>query len=141
MEGRCIDLDQQRQTRRHSSGVLGWLYRYTRNIDIEHGSWVPFYLSSPLLMWRQTATLQCGNEATAAARDAECALLEVNQGDDDAWTIHCRCRSWRRLRRQGWRRMCVIAWAMATWSCCTRHTVTKYGLATGACTKLMPVCA
>ena len=140
MEGRCIDLDQQRQTRRHSSGVLGWLYRYTRNIDIEHGSSVPFYLRSPLLN-ALTATLQCGNEAMAAARDAECALLEVNQGNDDAWTIalplpQLEASSPARLAEN-----VVIAWAMATWSCCTRHTVTKYGLATGACTRSMPVCA
>jgi hypothetical protein len=85
----CLALEPPQRAARRRPRMFGWLWRSTRNIDIERGG-APllFYLRSPLLSgFRERA--DCPGEATITPRPhAEvCASLSVNPGHDDAWSV------------------------------------------------------
>jgi hypothetical protein len=78
--GRCA-VDQDRQDRQSATkkksrrGVLGWLYRYTRNIDVERGSTpLPLYLRSPLA---SVAVPDCEDSATEPHAE-QCAVISAS---------------------------------------------------------------
>ena len=86
--------EPQRQTtqtsRRRQSRMFGWLWRSTRNIDIEKvGAPLLFYLRSPLLSGLPERN-DCpdGPSVAASARAvATCAAVAVNTGHEDAWNV------------------------------------------------------
>lgn len=78
------DADKDR-TRR---GVLGWLYRYTRNTDVERvgGSRLPGFLRSPLLGSLPGRPDDC--EAVPSLDVATtCAVVSLDPGADHARTV------------------------------------------------------
>jgi hypothetical protein len=85
--GRCAVIDQDKQTRRKPRrGVLGWLYRYTRNIDVERGSTpLPLFLRSPLLT-AVPAPVDCAG-GTGETHAEECAAIVVTAEKDEAVTV------------------------------------------------------
>jgi len=84
--GRCAVIDQERQTKKKPRrGVLGWLYRYTRNIDVERGSTpLPLFLRSPLLT-AVPMPMECDGEA-GETHAQECAAIVVTSEKDDPIT-------------------------------------------------------
>jgi hypothetical protein len=82
---------QQRQTpaRRRHSRMFGWLWRSTRNVDIERtGAPLLFYLRSPLLTTIPDRS-ECPDELAEHEPNvpAACASLAVNPGQDDAYSV------------------------------------------------------
>jgi hypothetical protein len=84
--GRCAVVDQDRQAKkRPRRGVLGWLYRYTRNIDVERGSTpLPLFLRSPLLTAVPTPS-DCETESEPI-HGQECAAIVVSVEKDASLT-------------------------------------------------------
>jgi hypothetical protein len=86
----CVANDVQQRPGRRKSRMFGWLWRATRNVDIERtGAPMPFYLRSPLLAgFRERA--ECPPEHGEAGEDMtirSCAALAVNPGHDDGWSV------------------------------------------------------
>jgi hypothetical protein len=69
-------------------GVLGWLYRYTRNTDVERvgGSRLPGFLRSPLLgsLPGRQADCDAGPSLDGATT---CAVVSLDPGADHARTV------------------------------------------------------
>jgi hypothetical protein len=75
--------------RSRQSRMFGWLWRSTRNIDIERtGAPMLFYLRSPLLT-ALPERADCPHEMMAQEpRElANCASLAVNSGSEDAYSV------------------------------------------------------
>jgi len=74
--------------RRRPGRMFGWLWRATRNIDIERsGAPVLFYLRSPLLT--ALPERECPHELLPDEPEepATCASLAVNAGSEDAYSV------------------------------------------------------
>ena len=72
--------DAKERTRR---GVLGWLYKYTRNIDLERagGSRLPGFLRSPLLGSLPVRSENC-DALPSLDEPATCAVVALDPGSD-----------------------------------------------------------
>lgn len=79
----AVTPDQVQSKPRVRRGVLGWLYRYTRNIDIERsgGAPQPFILRSPLLTAAPDRS-DCEDVFVAPPRAEACAVVAVNPGSE-----------------------------------------------------------
>ena len=80
---------QATSARRRQSRMFGWLWRSTRDIDIERtGAPLLFYLRSPLLTALPERS-ECAHEMVQPEPDepASCASLAVNAGSHDAYSV------------------------------------------------------
>lgn len=77
--------EPEQSTRR---GVLGWLYRYTRNIDIERVgvSRLPGFLRSPLLGSLPARTQDC-DPVRELEEATTCAIVSLDPGADESRTV------------------------------------------------------
>jgi len=84
----CVVDDVQQRPGRRKSRMFGWLWRSTRNVDIERtGAPMSFYLRSPLLTGNREHA-ECPVEDDGAAMTIRsCAALAVNPGHDDGWNV------------------------------------------------------
>jgi hypothetical protein len=79
---------RQEEKARVRGGVLGWLYRYTRNIDIERvgSSRLPGFLRSPLLGSLPGRDQDC-DPVPSLDEATTCAVVSLDPGADHARTV------------------------------------------------------
>jgi len=81
-----VPQDQESKPRARR-GVLGWLYKYTRNIDVERAGSprLPGFLRSPLLgALPGRSDADCERDTPAFDGVVRCAVISVNPGSDEA---------------------------------------------------------
>jgi hypothetical protein len=79
--------DQKRKPQAHR-GVLGWLYKYTRNVDLERAgvSRLPGFLRSPLLGSLRGRTENC-DPAPSLEQPTTCAVVALDPGSSGERTV------------------------------------------------------